>query len=187
MKWLVAILVLITLGLMAWHLSRPAITLNVGDPATEFQLSDQNGVIKRLSDFRGHWLVLYFYPKNDTPGCTAEACHFRDDILTIRNLDAEVVGISVDQADSYARFAAKYHLPFPLLADTDGHTAAAYGALFKLGPLRFAQRATFIVAPDGRLAQIFRQVDPAQHAAEVTQSLKALQTKNAAKNPAPVR
>ena len=187
MKWLAAILVLTTLGLMAWHLSRPAITLAVGDPAPEFRLSDQNGAIKRLSDFRGHWLVLYFYPKNDTPGCTTEACHFRDDIRIIRNLDAEVIGISIDQADSHARFAAKYHLPFPLLADTDGHTAAAYGALFKLGPLRFARRHTFIVAPDGKLAQIFRQVDPARHTAEVARSLKTLQAKNAANYPAPVR
>jgi peroxiredoxin Q/BCP len=179
MKWITLICIALSLTLLAWRSTSSAATLTIGEPAPAFQLSDQSGTVRRLADYRGHWLVVYFYPKDDTPGCTAEACHFRDDILTLRGLKAEVVGISIDQADSHARFAAKYHLPFPLLADTDGAVAATYGALFKLGPLKLARRETFIIRPDGTLGQAFKSVDPARHAAEVAQALRSLQGKPA--------
>jgi peroxiredoxin Q/BCP len=175
MKWIAIIGVALAVVLLAWRSNSAAAALEVGQPAPSFRLGDQGGKLRQLSDYRGHWLVLYFYPKDDTPGCTAEACHFRDDIMTLRGLKAEVVGISIDAAESHARFAAKYHLPFPLLADTDGAAAQAYGALFKLGPFKLARRETFIIRPDGMLGQAFRSVDPANHAAEVARALRNLQ------------
>ena len=149
-----------------------------GDVAPPFQLFDQDGHVHLLSDYRGRWLVLFFYPRDATPGCTREVCGFRDDILKIRALNAEVIGISVDDTASHARFATRHHLPFRLLADTKGHTAAAYGALFTFGPWHMARRHTFIVTPEGRVGHIFRQVKLARHAAEVVRILEELQMPN---------
>jgi len=146
-----------------------------GDPAPDFELSDANGRVHRLSDYRGHWLVLYFYPKDDTPGCTTEACHFRDDIAAIQALGARVVGVSLDDADSHRAFSVKYHLPFTLLSDPDGKTVAAYGSLFKLGPIAMAKRHTFIVDPEGRIAKVYRDVVPKEHASRIIAELKRLQ------------
>ncbi|MEJ2509530.1 MAG: peroxiredoxin [Gammaproteobacteria bacterium] len=149
--------------------------LQAGDPAPDFRLADAEGKVHRLSDYRGHWLVLYFYPKDDTPGCTTEACHFRDDIAALQALGARVVGVSLDDAASHRAFSAKYHLPFTLLSDPDGKTVAAYGSLFKLGPLAMARRHTFIIDPEGRIAKVYRDVAPKQHAVEIIAELKRLQ------------
>ena len=149
--------------------------LKPGDPAPDFALVDQTGRTRALSDFRGRWLVLYFYPKDDTPGCTTEACSFRDDISALAALGAQVLGVSTDDAASHTRFAEKFHLPFPLLADTDGRTARAYGALLGFGPLKFARRHSFIIAPGGRIAKIYREVRPATHSREIRADLEALQ------------
>lgn len=176
MKWVVILVVLIV-ALLSWRVMRPAVRLRVGELAPEFRLSDQQGTQHQLAAYRGRWLVLYFYPRDDTPGCTREACRFRDDYQQLQALHAQVIGISVDAADSHARFAAKYHLPFPLLADTQGLIAAQYGVLIKLGPLKMARRMTFIIAPDGRIAYLFPRVDPDKHALEVTRILKDLQTR----------
>lgn len=157
-----------------WML-RPGSQRMEGSAAPDFALQDQNGKTHRLSDYAGRWLVLYFYPKDDTPGCTREACRFRDDIAVLGDLDAAVVGVSVDDARSHAGFARKYQLPFPLLSDPDGRTAAAYDSLLNLGLVRFARRHTFIIAPDGRIAARFDKVDPATHAQEVARTLRALQ------------
>ena len=178
LKWGALILVFIVAGLLAWRVFRISPRLVAGNTAPEFQLNDQQGILQRLEDYRGRWLVLYFYPKDDTPGCTREACNFRDDIHNFRALNAEIIGISVDAAASHARFATRYHLPFPLLSDPQGHTAAAYGALFKLGPLRVARRQTFIVTPEGRIGRVYRHVDPTRHAMEVAQALKELQNQH---------
>jgi peroxiredoxin Q/BCP len=157
-----------------WML-RPGSQRMEGSAAPDFALQDQNGKTHRLSDYAGRWLVLYFYPRDDTPGCTREACRFRDDIGVLGDLDAAVVGVSVDDARSHAGFARKYQLPFPLLSDPDGHTAEAYDSLLNLGLVRFARRHTFIIAPDGRIAARFDKVDPARHAQEVARTLRALQ------------
>ena len=149
--------------------------LKPGDPAPGFALIDQAGQTRALADYRGQWLVLYFYPKDDTPGCTTEACNFRDDISALTALGVQVLGVSTDDRASHARFAEKFHLPFPLLADTDGSTARAYGALLGFGPLKFAKRHSFIVGPDGRIAKIYRDVQPATHSREIRDDLKALQ------------
>ena len=168
-----AALLLVASGIL-WML-RPGTQRAEGSAAPDFALQDQNGQTHRLSDYAGRWLVLYFYPKDDTPGCTKEACRFRDDIGVLGNLNAAVVGISVDDTQSHAGFSRKYQLPFPLLSDPDGRTAAAYDSLLNLGVVRFARRHTFIIAPDGRIAARFDKVDPARHAEDVARTLQALQ------------
>ena len=148
--------------------------LSTGDLAPEFELRDQHGEIRRLTDSRGCWTVLYFYPRDDTPGCTREACSFRDSIETLWNLEVELFGVSTDSVESHVAFARKYDLPFPLLSDPDGATAKAYGAYRNLGVLRFARRQTFLVDPTGRIARIYRSVDARRHGAQVIADLKAL-------------
>ena len=149
--------------------------LKVGDTAPDFSLVDQDGKVQRLSNYRKHWVVLYFYPKDDTPGCTKEACSFRDDYLKLSGLNAQVLGISIDNTESHAAFSSKYHLPFPLLADTDGEVARAYGSYFSFGPLKFARRHTFIVDPAGKVARIYRKVVPGKHSDQIMQELSELQ------------
>ena len=151
-----------------------AAALEVGQAAPEFELPDQDGKARKLADWRGKWLVLYFYPKNDTPGCTTEACNFRDDWLLLQELGAEVVGISVDTSASHAAFAQKYKLPFPLLADAQGEVATRYGALSDWWVYKFAKRQTFIVDPQGRIARIYRSVDSDKHSAEIVADLRQL-------------
>ncbi len=145
-----------------------------GDAAPFFELRDQNGEAHRLRDYAGRWLVLYFYPKDDTPGCTAEACEFRDDVHQFRKMDVALLGVSLDDTDSHREFAEKYHLPFPLLSDRGGEVAAAYGSLFSLGPLKFAKRHSFIIDPKGVLARVYRDVSPKSHSDRIIADLKAL-------------
>ncbi|MHB0981958.1 MAG: peroxiredoxin [Thiobacillus sp.] len=165
---------LLVASAVLWML-RPGTHRMEGGAAPDFALPDQNGQTHRVGDYAGRWLVLYFYPRDDTPGCTREACRFRDDIGILGDLDAAVVGVSVDDARSHAGFARKYQLPFALLSDPSGQTAAAYDSLLNLGVVRFARRRTFIIAPDGRIAARFDKVDPAGHAQEVARALQALQ------------
>ncbi len=167
--------ILLLLGSVVLWMLRPGTQRLEGSVAPDFELADQNGQMHRLSDYAGRWLVLYFYPRDDTPGCTQEACRFRDDIGVLGNLNAAVVGVSVDDTASHADFSRKFQLPFSLLSDPAGHTAAAYGSLLNLGLMRFARRHTFIIAPDGRIAARFDKVDPATHVEEVARTLKALQ------------
>ena len=145
-----------------------------GNPAPAFSLKDQNGAQRQLADFRGKWLVLYFYPKNDTPGCTTEACSFRDGEAMISGLGAQVVGVSIDDSASHLEFSKKYSLPFPLLADTEGEVAARYGALTDFKVVKFAKRHTFLIDPQGVLRKSYTAVDPDTHAAEVLRDLKAM-------------
>jgi peroxiredoxin Q/BCP len=158
-----------------------AAELQAGQPAPDFELPDQQGRLRRLADWREKWLVLYFYPKNDTPGCTTEACNFRDDWLKLQALGAEVVGISVDSSASHRDFAQKYKLPFPLLADERGEVAARYGALADWVVLRFAQRQTFIIDPQGRIVRVYRSVDSDRHSAEIVAELQRLQRASASR------
>ncbi len=167
--------IILVLASVAMWMLRPGSQRGEGGIAPDFDLPDQSGQAHRLRDYAGRWLVLYFYPRDDTPGCTQEACRFRDDIGVLNNLDAAVIGISVDSIRSHDEFARKHQLPFPLLSDPDGRTAAAYGSLLNLGIVRFAHRHTFIIAPDGRIAARFDAVDPARHAQEVAHTLQTLQ------------
>jgi peroxiredoxin Q/BCP len=149
--------------------------LKTGDTAPSFSLVDQHGRTHALADYRGRWVVLYFYPRDDTPGCTTEACRFRDEYKVLLSRDAQVLGVSNDDRESHERFAKKYSLPFPLLADTDGEASRAYGSYWSLGPVRFARRHTFIIDPAGRVAEIWRKVDPDRHSAEILAALEKLQ------------
>ncbi len=175
MKILLILSGLILLLGMVWMRSSQAADLpKVGQAAPDFALTDQAGKLQKLSDYRGKWVVLYFYPKDDTPHCTTEACQFRDDIFQIRQLGAEVLGVSVDDADSHAEFAKKHHLSFPLLADKGGVVAASYGSIINLLLIKFAKRNTFIIDPQGKVAKVYVAVDAQQHAQAVLKDLTVL-------------
>lgn len=146
----------------------------LGSAAPPFSLIDAKNQPHRLTDYAGKWLVLYFYPKDDTPGCTKEACHFRDDLAQLQALGGHVVGISVDNSNSHAEFAKKYNLPFPLLADTDGKVADSYGALMSLGIIKIAKRYTFLIDPHGKIAKIYLSVDTSRHSQEIIDDLKKM-------------
>ncbi len=149
-----------------------AYSLKIGDDAPNFTLFDANGNPHSLSDYRGHYLVLYFYPKDDTPGCTKEACQFRDDMTQFEKLGAKVVGVSVDSSESHVSFTKKYHLPFPLLADTDGKVAESYNALTNFWLIKFAKRQTFVINPAGKIIQIVRNVEVSNHSQQIIDDLK---------------
>jgi peroxiredoxin Q/BCP len=156
-----------------------------GAPAPDIALPDENGSIHRLSDRRGEWTVLYFYPKDDTPGCTTEACEFRDALDTIRERGAEVWGVSPQDARSKRAFREKFGLPFTLLSDEEHEAAEAYGSWVEkqnYGKTYWGTaRTTFLVDPDGRIARVWPKVKPEGHAAEV---LAALDEARAARQPA---
>ena len=145
-----------------------------GDPAPGFALPDQKGAPRTLDEFLGKWLVLYFYPRDDTPGCAEQAMRFRNVMRDLESLGAAVCGVSVDDSASHARFAVKYKLPFTLLADRDGMVAARYGSLLNLGVLKFARRNTFLVDPQGKIAKVYVGVNAGRNAQEVSDDLKAL-------------
>ncbi len=151
-----------------------AADFSVGDPAPAFKLSDQSGKTHSLEDFRGKWLVLYFYPKDDTPGCTTEACEFRDNIFAFRKLNSEIVGISLDDESSHQEFAEKYSLPFPLLADVEGEAATAYGVLRNMVAFKVAKRETFLIDPAGNIAKHYEDVNPEAHSKEVLADIEQL-------------
>lgn len=165
---------LVLASAVLWML-RPGSQRVEGSVAPDFALNDSQGKTHRLHDYAGRWLVLYFYPRDNTPICTREACRFRDDIGVMGDLGATVVGVSMDDARSHAAFASKHHIPFPLLSDPDGRTAADYDSLLNLGLVKFARRRTFIIGPDGRIAARFDKVDPALHVQEVAHALRTLQ------------
>jgi peroxiredoxin Q/BCP len=145
--------------------------------APDFTLPDQNGETHSLKDYAGKWLIIYFYPMDDTSGCTKEACSFRDARETIGQLSgAEVVGISKDSVDSHKKFAAKYNLNFPILSDPEHKVIEAYGAwgISITTPLG-THRDTVIVNPEGQIVKEYRGVDPDSHAGAIITDLKALQ------------
>lgn len=153
------------------------ITLQEGDPAPTFTLPDDSGESIALEDLKGEWVVLYWYPKDDTPGCTTEACEIRDNWQLISG-GARLFGVSPDSIKSHQKFKTKHSLPFPLLADEQHAVSDAYGVW---GPKKFmgreymgVDRATFIIDPQGRIAKIFPKVKPAGHALEILQALDTL-------------
>lgn len=179
MKWLILIGMLGALAaLLASQMVRAGEVPKVGQAAPGFDLPDQNGKMHALQDFAGKWLVLYFYPKDDTPGCTREACSFRDDLHQITDLGAQVVGVSVDDTASHAEFAQKYHLPFPLLADKSTEVAARYGVLMDLVVFKAARRYTFLIDPQGKIGKVYDKVETSRHSAEVIEDLKRLTVKS---------
>ena len=150
---------------------------DLGDPAPEITLPDEHGTTHRLSDRRGSWTIVYFYPRDDTPGCTTEACQFRDLTGELRALGAEIWGISTDGADSHAAFRSKFGLGFPLLSDVHHAAAEAYGVWQE--KVNYGRtymgivRSSFLVDPDGRIATAWPKVKADGHAAEVLAALEA--------------
>jgi thioredoxin-dependent peroxiredoxin len=146
--------------------------LSEGDQAPAFEAPDQGGKIHRLTDYKGRWIVLYFYPADFTSGCTKEACGFRDAYAVLRG-KADVVGVSADSQESHARFSQKNGLPFALLSDPEKKIIGAYGA--KGGIL--TRRFTYIISPKGRIAKIYKSVDPKIHAIQIIRELEVLSSK----------
>jgi len=149
--------------------------LAAGKPAPLFELPDDTGTVRRLSEFRGKPLILYFYPADDTPGCTKEACSFRDDYSAYKRANATILGVSPDTVKSHAKFRAKYGLPFPLLADVDHVICSKYGVW---GHKKFmgreydgVLRTTFLIDKEGQIKRVFEGVRPAEHSAEVLEAL----------------
>lgn len=152
--------------------------LIVGKTAPAWTLPDQVGEIHSLSDYQGSWVVLYFYPKDDTPGCTKEACLFRDNLPKFKKLKAQIFGVSADSVKKHAKFAEKFELPFTLLADEDKKVVEAYGVW---GKKKFMGReylgifrTSFLIDPKGKIAKIYENVKPEVHAEEVLADLKTL-------------
>jgi len=143
--------------------------------APSFVLLDAHGKQHKLEDYQNSWLVVYFYPKDNTPGCTKEACALRDDYQKFVDLDTKIIGISMDNSHSHANFTTKQSLNFTLLADPKGKVSQAYDALFKLGPIKFSKRHSFIINPKGKIVMIYRSVSPSLHSQELLADLRELQ------------
>lgn len=153
-----------------------AAELKIGDKAPEFSLINQTGETISLNQYDDKWVVLYFYPKDDTPGCTEEACSFRDNINRLIAQKAVVLGVSLDSQESHAKFAEEHELPFNLLADEKGEVTKQYGALLDLKVIKFAKRHSFIINPQGNIAKIYRSVNPKEHVRDVMKEINRLQS-----------
>jgi peroxiredoxin Q/BCP len=157
---------------------RKEITMSIpgGIPAPEFTLLDETETPRQLSDYRGHPVVLYFYPKDDTPGCTTEACNFRDDYSSYAQAGVTILGVSPDSPKSHAKFKAKYDLPFTLLADNEHKVCELYGVWGKKKNMGREYdgvfRTTFLIGPDGRILKVFDNVKPANHSSEILDALR---------------
>lgn len=151
--------------------------ITAGIPAPEFELLDDTNKLRKLSEFHGKNVILYFYPADDTPGCTTEACNFRDDYSAYEKADVVILGVSPDDVKSHVKFKQKFQLPFPLLADEGHKVCDLYGVW---GPKKYmgkeyegVLRTTFLIDSNGMIAKVFENVRPAEHSAEVLDALKA--------------
>ncbi len=175
MRIFLTLLITVLLSAPAFAGESPA----VGTDAPSFNLQDQNGDWHTLESYRGQWLAVYFYPRDDTPGCTTEACNFRDNIYAFKAIGAAVVGISVDDVDSHKEFSDKYKLPFTILADEGGTTSKAYGVLKDYKLLKLASRQSFLVNPEGKIVKHYADVDPDEHTDQVLVDIKAFMESSA--------
>ncbi len=167
-------LVMFAIGIVSC--ANAKITVKEGETAPDFSLMGNDGEMHRLSDFKGQYVVLYFYPKDETPGCTTEACSFRDNISAITKTGTKVIGVSVQDVASHKDFVKQYELNFLLLADGEKKVSEEYGVLNSVWGMD--NRVTFIIDPEGKIAKIYPKVDPNGHAKEVLGELMTLQNKN---------
>ncbi|HEY1251624.1 MAG TPA: peroxiredoxin [Thermoanaerobaculia bacterium] len=154
-----------------------AATPSVGAPAPSFSLTSDEGKPTKLEDFRGKWVVLYFYPKDFTSGCTLEAHNFQEDLAKYTAANAVILGVSVDTADSHKSFCAKEHLNFRLLSDPDANVSKTYGSVMDYEGKTYSARNTFLIDPQGKIAKVYTGVKPATHSAEVLEALASLSKK----------
>ena len=148
--------------------------INSGQTAPNFNLQDQNGNWRTLDNYKGKWVVLFFYPKDQTPGCTTEACNFRDNIFEFQKLNAQILGVSLDDIESHQAFSEKYSLPYPILADANKECATEYGVLGKFMMMTIAKRQSFVINPEGKIVKHYKKVDPDTHTEQVIGDLKKL-------------
>jgi peroxiredoxin Q/BCP len=168
MKRVIAMVVMLAIqGSAVW-------AIQPGEPAPDFKAAATGGRTVSLGDFSGSWLVLYFYPKSFTPGCTAESCSLRDGYAGLQTLGATLLGVSLDKKETQEKFKAEHKLPFDLIADTDGAVAKAYGALGLGGFM--AKRMTFLINPAGQVVRIIDSVKTGEHDKQVAEALRELQT-----------
>lgn len=151
--------------------------ISAGIMAPDFELPDENGALRRLQDYRGMPVILYFYPKDDTPGCTTEACNFRDDYSAYQDANVVILGVSPDSVKSHTKFKSKFGLPFPLLADVGHKVCELYGVWGRKKAMGREYdgvfRTTFLIDANGKIIKVFEQVKPAEHSAEVLAALKS--------------
>lgn len=153
--------------------------MNINEKAPEFQVLDQEGQTQKLSNYKGKWVLLYFYPKDNTPGCTTEAEHFRDALQDFEKRNVQILGVSTDSVESHKKFADKFNLNFPLLADTEKEIVSAYGVW---GEKKFmgktymgTNRDSFLIDPEGTIAKVYEKVKPKEHVQEVLADIDELQ------------
>jgi peroxiredoxin Q/BCP len=177
-KYVFVLVLAIVAGLALWAL-RPVSAVadmpSVGAAAPTFKLTTNEGAQASLSDFKGKWVVLYFYPKDFTSGCTLEAHNFQRDLEKYKGINAVILGVSVDTAESHKDFCAKEGLNFKLLADTDAKVSEQYGSVMEYNGAKLSARNTFIIDPKGNIAKVFAKVKPAAHSEEVLAALAELQ------------
>jgi len=171
------VLVILAVVLLVPRLLSRSATLSEGSVAPDFTLASQDGSSVSLKDYRGKWVVLYFYPKDQTPGCTREAHNFQVDQPKYAERNAVVLGVSLDSVDSHKKFCAKEGLNFKLLADPDHKVTSQYGSLTNFGVVKFAARHTFIIDPQGRIAKAYTSVDLTRHSDEVLAALAQLESR----------
>ena len=171
------IVVLAVLLVLVPRLLSRSVMPAAGSSAPDFTLPSQDGSPVSLKDYRGKWVVLYFYPKDQTPGCTREAHNFQIDQPKYAALDAVVLGVSVDSVESHKKFCTNDGLNFKLLADTQHKVTEAYGSLTNFGVVKFAARHTFLIDPDGKIAKHYESVEPEGHSQVVLDDIKALKAK----------
>jgi peroxiredoxin Q/BCP len=178
---IVLLVVAVILAVLVFRLVSRSATPAEGTNAPDFSLPSQEGTSVSLKDYRGKWIVLYFYPKDQTPGCSREAHNFQVDQPKYAERNAVVLGVSVDSVDSHKKFCAKEGLNFKLLADTEHKVSDSYGSLTNLGLVKFAARHTFLIDPSGKIAKVYTSVDPVKHSQEVLAELDALEKSGTAK------
>ena len=175
MRVAIILVVLVIVGGLAARFAFAGSPPQVGAAAPEFTLPSQDGQQVSLKDYSGKWVVLYFYPKDFTSGCTIEAHNFERDQAQYAKKNAVVLGVSVDNVDSHKKFCAKEGLNFKLLADSDHKVSDEYGSLMNLGVTQIAKRNTFIIDPAGKIARVYTGVDPNKHSQEVLVALDEVQ------------
>jgi peroxiredoxin Q/BCP len=175
LRILLLVIVVLALVVLAPRLLSHSATPAVGSSAPEFTLLSQQGSPVSLEDYRGKWVILYFYPKDQTPGCSREARNFQVDQAKFEEHNAVVLGVSVDSVESHKKFCTADGLNFKLLSDADHKVSQSYGSLTNLGFVRFSARHTFLIDPGGKIARVYTSVNPKEHSAEVLAELKALQ------------